>query len=271
MVYPIYHNHDWLDPDQVKVSIQDVGFLRGYGIFDFFRIMHGSPVFLSDHLDRFLASAQKMGIPHSYTKEQLAGLIHEIASRSEVECLGVKMILSGGDSMNGFEPLGKSQLFIIPNEFQFMDPHRGVALASRDFVREMADIKTLNYSFAVRNWPIIKSQGFDDFIYFSRETGVSESSRSNLFCVKSGVLYTPAQHILEGITRKHVIDLAANIMEVRVQDVSLEEFMLADEVFTTGSTKRVVPVNRIDDTWIGSGKKGIYTRQLYDLLVQHEN
>ncbi|MHA8088335.1 aminotransferase class IV [Aquirufa sp. Wall-65K1] len=270
MVYPIYHNHHWIDPDQVYVSIQDVGFLRGFGIFDFFRVMHGRPIFLSDHLDRFLASAEKMGIVHSYTKEQLAGLVHEIAAKSEVECLGIKMVLSGGDSSNGFEPQGKSQLFIIPNEFQFMDPIHGMKLASRNFVREMADIKSLNYAYAIRNWGTIKSQGFDDLIYYTNEFGVSESSRSNLFCVKNGVLYTPAQHILEGITRKHVIDLASSFLDVKVQDVSLEAFKQADEVFTTGSTKRVVPILQIDDSIIGNGKRGSITAQLYDLLIQHE-
>lgn len=271
MVYPIYHNHHWIDPDQVFVSIQDVGFLRGFGIFDFFRVMHGRPIFLSDHLDRFLASADKMGISHIYSKEQLAGLIHEIAAKSEVACLGIKMVLTGGDSSNGFEPQGKSQLFIIPNEFQFMDPIHGMKLASRNYVREMADIKSLNYAYAIRNWNDIKSQGFDDLIYYTQEHGVSESSRSNLFCVKYGVLYTPTHHILEGITRKHLINLASSIMEVRVQDVSLEAFKQADEVFTTGSTKRVVPILQIDDSIIADGKRGEITTQLYERLIQHEN
>ena len=89
--------------------------------------------------------------------------------------------------------------------------------------------------------------------------------------MKDGVLYTPAQHILEGITRKHVIDLASSFMEVKVQDVSLDAFKQADEVFTTGSTKRVVPILQIDDNVIADGKRGVITAQLYERLIQHEN
>jgi D-alanine transaminase/branched-chain amino acid aminotransferase len=64
MAYPIFVNDAWVSPDKAHVSVKDIGFLRGYGIFDFFRIMDGQAIFLSDHLDRFLSSAQKMGIEH---------------------------------------------------------------------------------------------------------------------------------------------------------------------------------------------------------------
>jgi branched-subunit amino acid aminotransferase/4-amino-4-deoxychorismate lyase len=113
MAYPIYKNTAWFPPDQVNVSIQDIGFLRGFGIFDFFRIMDGKPIFLSDHLDRLLASAQKMGIVHNYTKDHLANLILELASKSVDKCLGVKMILTAGDSPNGFDVGSIANLYIL--------------------------------------------------------------------------------------------------------------------------------------------------------------
>lgn len=271
MVYPIYKNTAWLSPNEVHVSLQDVGFLRGYGIFDFFRIMAGKPIFLSDHLDRFLASAEKMGIAHSYSKEQLGKLILDLATKSVDECLGVKMILTAGDSLNGFDPLGETNLFILPQVFTFTDPERGMRLKSIEFQREMADIKSLNYAFALRNWKEVKSQGFDDVIYHTTSYGVSESSRSNLFFVKDGVFHTPANHILEGITRKHVMDLIRSIYTLQVGNFSLEDFKLADEVFTTGSTKRVVPIVQIDDQLIHSGKRGAFTKEVYEMLLENES
>ncbi|MHA8066608.1 aminotransferase class IV [Aquirufa sp. ROCK2-A2] len=271
MDYPIYKNGVWLKPEEATFGIKDLGFLRGFGIFDFFRIMSGKPVFLSDHLDRFLSSAQKMNIPILYSKEELSALIWELAQKSTDECLGVKMILTAGDSLNGFDPIGLSNLWVIPQVFTFADPERGMKLKSFEFQREMADIKSLNYAFALRNWSELKSKGFDDVIYVSKENGVSESSRSNLFFVKNGVFYTPESHILQGITRKHILHLIQSKYTVKLGDFSLEDFKNADEVFTTGSTKRVVPITQIDAKIIHNGTRGPLTKEMYHLLINHEN
>jgi hypothetical protein len=110
----------------------------------------------------------------------------------------------------------------------------------------------------------------DVLIYYTDELGVSESSRSNLFFVKAGVVYTPGQQILAGITRSHVMSLAAKEFEVRVGDYSLDDFLSADEVFTTGSTKRVLPIFSIDGKQINGAQRGKLTAHLYELLVKSE-
>lgn len=271
MAYPIFVNDAWVSPEMAHVSVNDIGFLRGFGIFDFFRMMEGQPIFLSDHLDRFLSSADKMGIEHCYSKANLSQLILDLAKTSKDSCLGVKMVLTGGDSINGFEPMdGKSNLFIFPRLFSFANPLDGLHLISHKYQREMADIKSLNYAFAIRHWAEMKRKGGNDLIYYTEEFGVSESSRSNLFFVKAGVIYTPGQQILEGITRSYVISLASKEFEVRVGDFSLGEFLSADEVFTTGSTKRVLPVFSMDGKPINGGVRGKVTAHLYDLLIQSE-
>lgn len=272
MAYPIFVNDAWVSPDKAHVSVKDIGFLRGYGIFDFFRIMDGRAIFLSDHLDRFLSSTQKMGIKHRYSKAELSQLILDLAKTSKDSCLGVKLVLTGGDSLNGFEPMeGESNLFIFPGVFSFANPMEGLHLISQKYHREMADIKSLNYAFAIRHWAEMKSKGGNDLIYYTDELGVSESSRSNLFFVKAGVVYTPGQQILAGITRSHVMSIAAQEFEVRVGDYSLDDFLSADEVFTTGSTKRVLPIFSIDGKQIHGGQRGNITAHLYDLLVRSES
>jgi D-alanine transaminase/branched-chain amino acid aminotransferase len=76
---------------------------------------------------------------------------------------------------------------------------------------------------------------------------------------------------LEGITRKKVIALASSMYEVYVGPCSLENFMNADEVFTTGSTKRVLPIYSIDGQQIGDGKRGEVTERLYGMLLSSES
>ncbi|MEN9957920.1 MAG: Branched-chain-amino-acid transaminase, partial [Bacteroidota bacterium] len=107
-------------------------------------------------------------------------------------------------------------------------------------------------------------------IYYTEKHGVSESTRSNLFYVKNGEVFTPDTHILEGITRMKVLEIARADHPVHVQRCTLDDFLSADEVFTTGSTKRVVPILSIDGKKIGSGERGPVARDLYDELVKLE-
>lgn len=266
MDYPIWFNGAWKPANKVHVSVKDLGFLRGYGIFDFFRIMDGKPIFLMDHLARFERSAAKIGIVIPFSTEQLAACIHELAGLSEDACLGVKMVLTGGESPNGYAP-AEPNLWILPGVFQFTDPDKGMRLLSKEYVREMADIKSLNYAFGILHLPEIKATGADDLIYYTAQYGVSESTRSNLFYVKHGEIFTPDAHILEGITRMKILEIARKHYKVHVKPCSLEEFLSADEVFTTGSTKRVVPILSIDGKVIGDGVRGAVARYLYEELL----
>ena len=270
MDYPIWFNGAWKPANEVFVSVKDIGFLRGFGIFDFFRIMDGKPIFLADHLARFQRSAAKIGLLLPYSTDELAGCIYELAAMSEDSCLGVKMVLTGGESLNGYVPAEKSNLWILPSVFQFTDPEKGMRLLSKEFVRETADIKSLNYAFGIGHIPEMKKAGADDLIYYTVQHGVSESTRSNLFYVKNGEIFTPDAHILEGITRMKVLELARKNYPVHVQHCTLEDFLSADEVFTTGSTKRVVPILAIDGQLIGSGERGPVARHLYEELVSLE-
>jgi branched-subunit amino acid aminotransferase/4-amino-4-deoxychorismate lyase len=66
-----------------------------------------------------------------------------------------------------------------------------------------------------------------------------------------------------------VIDIAKEAgLEVEERDPSLEEVLAADEAFLTAVNKYIVPVTRIDEQTIGSGKPGRVTTALSTLLQQ---
>jgi branched-subunit amino acid aminotransferase/4-amino-4-deoxychorismate lyase len=84
-----------------------------------------------------------------------------------------------------------------------------------------------------------------------REDGtVLEASRANLFISRDGVLLTPplTLGILPGVARAGVIEVAReNDIEVREEEIALDDLFSADEVFLTGSVRGVEPVRAIDD------------------------
>lgn len=243
----------------------DIGLIRGYGIFDFFRTSHYVPLFLPDYLNRFIRSAEKMHLPLPLDRTGLEEVILELIEKNELENGGIRMLLTGGISDNHFSP-SMGSLFIFCETLEFpgnVKYETGVKLMSADHVRAVADIKTTNYAFPVwhsANW---KKEGAEDLIYHHNGL-ISESSRSNIFVVKGGRVATPDQHVLHGITRMRTLEL---VPETEVRPITFEELLNADEVFMTSTTKKILPVTKIDDHTIGTGKPGPKTiSMLQDFL-----
>ncbi|WP_297335455.1 aminotransferase class IV [Algoriphagus sp.] len=232
----------------------DLGLIRGYGIFDFFRTVNYKPLFLEDYLNRFIASAERTFIPLPYSREDLTKIIFELIEKNDLKEGGIRMVLSGGISENHFSP-GEGKLFIFAESLVFPSEEKyqnGIKLLTLEYVRPVAEIKTTNYALAVWHSAGWKKQGAEDVLYHQGNY-ISESSRSNFFLVKNGELITPDSNILLGITRKRIIELAGG---AHVRPMTMQEIRDADEAFITSTTKVLLPVTQIDDLKIGSGKPG---------------
>lgn len=110
--------------------------------------------------------------------------------------------------------------------------------------------------------------GFDEAIFLDERGFVSEGSAENLFLVRDGKLITPtlASSILEGITRRTVIELAQDLgIEVIERDVTRSELYIAEEVFFSGTGVQIAWVKEIDKRIIGEGKIGPITEKLQNL------
>jgi len=95
---------------------------------------------------------------------------------------------------------------------------------------------------------------------------VSEASGENIFVVRDGVIATPpAGAILDGITRKSVIQIAHDFgYDVIERPIAPSELTFAEEVFLTGTAAELVPVRSVDDHELG--EPGEITRQIQSKL-----
>jgi branched-chain amino acid aminotransferase len=142
-----------------------------------------------------------------------------------------------------------------------MEKPGGMHLMGLDYIRESPEIKTLNYIIPIKNLPQMKAIGADDYLYHHQGL-VTELSRSNIFIVKNQTIITPNSGVLYGVTRKNVLLLAKNKYQVEERAVTLQEVLEADEVFTTGSTKKITFISKIDQTVINHGQIGEITKSL---------
>jgi branched-chain amino acid aminotransferase len=112
-----------------------------------------------------------------------------------------------------------------------------------------------------------KSRGFDNALIRDMNGNVVETASSNVFMVKDGVVYTPVANrtFLAGITRARVMGLLRQAgFDVREVTLSVEDFMAADEIFTSGNYSKVVGVIRLDGR---DFQEGPITRKALELYM----
>jgi branched-chain amino acid aminotransferase len=135
---------------------------------------------------------------------------------------------------------------------------------------------------AYANSALIKTDavraGFDEALVLDNNGHVSEGSAMNIFMVRDGVLVTPpvTDNILEGITRRSIIEIARKELGLEVVERSIDrtEVFIAEEMFMTGTAAQVVSVTKIDHRPVGAGVMGPVTtklRTLFDDIVRAKN
>jgi branched-chain amino acid aminotransferase len=112
--------------------------------------------------------------------------------------------------------------------------------------------------------------GFDECLLLDPNGYVAEGSGENVFVAKDGILYTPPPpHILPGITRDSVMQMAAGLgYTVKEVNLTRNQLYLADEIFFTGTAVEVTPIREVDHHSIGSGRPGPITQKLGDLFFR---
>jgi branched-chain amino acid aminotransferase len=263
---------DFVTEEDAALHVSDLAIQRGYGIFDFFRVMDNHPLFLSDYLGRFFVSAREMQLEVPYSPGELASIIRELIRKNNMPMSGIKAILTGGYSADGYTP-GKPNLIVTQKAMQFPPaelPVKGIKVITHEYLRDKPHVKTINYVVGIWIQKKVMEQQASDVLYHCKGV-VSEFPRCNFFLVtKDNTIITPAENILEGVTRKHVLQLAAKKYTVRTGTVTLEDIYSANEAFLTSTSKRIVPITEIDQHVIGSGVPGPVSLDLLRDLLELE-
>lgn len=111
-----------------------------------------------------------------------------------------------------------------------------------------------------------RRSGFDEAIFLNEDGHVAEGATCNLFMVRGGALITPpsTENVLEGITRRTVIELAHRQLGVDTieRPIDRSELYLCDELFLTGTAVGVAPVVRVDHRPVRRAEIGAITREV---------
>ena len=255
---------------EARLGVNDLGLLRGYGVFDYFRVVRGTPLFIDDYLARFERSVNVMNLDLPVTLAELKKHIHDLIEANGAADAAIRLLLTGGYSPDGITP-AEPNWSILEHPLKKPDAERyrrGSNLTVYEYVRDIPEVKTTNYAVAIQQLPQQRAADAIDVLYHQNGR-VSETSRSNVFIAKGGTISTPGERILKGITRKQVLHLARERFEVQETDITLDDVYSADEVFITSSVKGVMPIVKVGENIIGSGEPGNVSRQLMEAFEAH--
>lgn len=263
-------NGDLIINSDARILFTDLSIQRGYGIFDFFRTASNRPLFLEDHLDRFYHSATQMHLHPGLDRDDIKASIYGLIKKNNYPDSGIKITLTGGYSEDGYTLEGKPNLLITQSAVRMNAENfdTGIRLVTYGHQRQLPEIKTIDYLKAIYLQPFIKANNADDVLYYHQDE-VTECPRSNFFIVnKEDELITPVNNILKGITRKRILALTA--LNCKEATISLQDIREAKEAFVTSTTRRALPVLKIDGKTIGDGKPGAVTALVCQALKSQE-
>jgi branched-chain amino acid aminotransferase len=267
------------------ISVLDHGFLYGEGIYEVVRTYDGRPFLFDRHLRRLRRSAAMIALRLPFTDADLAGRVREtiaIFHRQPNVHAGqdvyVRVLVTRGVGEMSYDPAScdAPSIVVIVKPFVPHPPEvyeKGVKVALVSIVRNHpSSINPLIKSNNLLNNALAAQEAFRrgafDAVMRNYRGEISECSISNLFVVKDGSVVTPPLDagLLAGITREFVLELAPEAGIAARETVLREPDLLgADESFLTSSTQEIVPIVRVDDTVIGSGRPGPITARLRDL------
>ena len=264
-----YVNGSFVPPTQAMLPLNDLGIVRGYGVFDLLRTYGKTPFRLRDHIHRLESSASQIGLGLPWSTEELEDVVLQTYARNDIPDASIRIVVTGGPSTNFMTPQGNPSLMVMVHPvapYPASYYSQGSKAVSTLIERTMATVKSLNYIGAIMAMNDAEKTGAVEAIYLDAHDRLTEGTRANLFVVRGERLITPREGVLKGITRQVVMEIATNDFEVVEHPIHYHELSLIDEAFLTSTTKEILPVVQIDEHVIGTGKPGPKTQRIIELF-----
>lgn len=268
-----------------KIPLLDAGFSRSDVTYDVVAVWEGRFFRLDAHLDRFERSMGLLELELEVSRDDIEKILHECVTRSGLRHAYVDMIATRGWPQRGgrdpwtfknqFYAYAIPYIWIVEPDVQEVGSHLIIARNTTRIPESSVDptIKNFHWGDLTRGAFEARDRGGTVAVLPDLEGNLTEGPGFNVFVVIDGELRTPASGVLHGITRRTILELAAEGgIPTRIAPVPTSDTAHATEAFITSTAGGVMQVISIDGRTLGDGAPGpITTRLRHEYWAAHSD
>ena len=276
----VWRNGKMIPWEEATVHLMSHSLTRGSAIFEVLAVYPapGGPAAfrLPEHCDRLFRSAELLGMEIAHPKEEIIRAVVETAGANRISQGFVKIVGYYGEetfSISVSNPRLELAIFAVSaEEFRKHSTSTIQVCLSRwrklhpETVPVEAKVAAhyLNGMLARQD---AQRRGFDLGVMLDTHGFLAESSVESVFIVKHGVLMTPPLGlILSSISRRSILEAAPTAgIRVAERPIHRQEILEADELFTSSTSRRVMPASLIEGRVLKEAP-GPVTRKLMTLM-----
>ena len=264
----VFYNSEFINEDEIVIKTSNRALNYGDGFFETIKIINAKPFNFSAHYFRFSSACKVLKLKNNQRESSLLSLINKLIEKNNIVNGNAKIhvnrsgegkYLPVSDSLDVLISVNKGSSFVKNTPISlcvFSDEQKTTGRVS--------NIKSVNALVSVLGAIHAKENGFDNAILKNTVGNFIETTNSNLFIIKQGMIYTPplTEGCLDGTMRKWVLE-QVNVIEKSLNSLDVQE---ANEVFATNAIGGITPVEVIS---IAATKiyKTDFAQQLQEKLI----
>jgi branched-chain amino acid aminotransferase len=279
----------WIDGSycpigEAKISVLDLGVTRSDCTYDVVHVWRGRFYRLDAHLERFSASLARLRLDPGHDRAEIEAILHGCVRRAGLREAYVSMTCTRGRTAAGIRDLrtARSTFYCFAVPFVWISAPDQQATGASMWISHVARIPPQSIDPSVKNyhWLDLDLAQLDAYDHGAQlvvlrdlSGAITEGPGFNVFAYVDGRWLTPASGTLQGITRRSVIELAAEAGDpVEEGRLSADDLRRAAEVLATSTAGGIMPVTIIDGEPVGTGAPGPLTTDLRNRYwARHED
>ena len=265
---------DWHEGNVAIMGPRTQGSWMASTVFDGARAFEGVTPDLDKHCERINWSARNFQLKAVVGADEWIGLVRDGLKKFDAKAeLYIRPMYWADAGLGGgvrFDP--ESTRWCLSMYESPMPPPKGASITLSPYRKPTIDCAPVDAKagclYPNNSRALIEAhrRGFDNCVLRDMLGNVAELANSNLWMVKDGVVFTPAANgtFLNGITRQRVLSLLrADGVTVVEAALTYEQFLGADEIFSTGNFGKASPMTRIEERELPIGPVCLRARKLY--------
>ena len=272
-----YIDDNYVKTKNAKISILEPTFTKSDAVYDTVSVLDKKIFRLKDHLDRFKNSCKAMNINTNYSKKEISKIAAKCLELSELEDAIFMLIGRRGPytDLSKRDPRTcKNGLIVsvIPQYNIFGEEKNNTGLKiyiseNKRVSKDAIDARVKNFNWMDLNRGLFEAYDneCDSAVLCTSDGNLSEGPGFNIWILKNNKLLTPKGNLLEGITRKSVMEIAKNLgIVAEERTLKRNDLLDADEAFACTTAAGITPIIKVNNNLLGNGHPGLLTEKIKD-------